>query len=264
LIQDIERVVRQAGHQIVLASTAYKWEEEAAYLRSIAEDRRVDGALIWPAIEVENPQAYHILEAAGIPYVLVARDVEGMVDADMVFIDGYAGMVQATQYLLELGHRTIAYVHALPHLKVDLRLDGCRAALQQRGLELSAVVLGDAFAIDGGYQAGLQVLRRSPRPTAILAQNDAVAIGILKAAHQLQLKVPQELSIIGFDNISVASHMAPPLTTLDGSTFMLAELSLLLLTDRMLQQGPETKQIIKLVPKLIHRGSCAAPSEPRA
>jgi DNA-binding LacI/PurR family transcriptional regulator len=258
LAHDVERAVRQAGHQVVLVATGYQWQEESAYLQSIAQDRRIDGVLIWPIIEAGHLLAYHILDAAGIPYVLVAHDMEGIADSDMVFIDGYAGMYKAANYLLDLGHRCLAYVHALPRLYVDFRLDGCRAALRQRGLELD-VVMGEALATDGGYQAGLELLSRADRPTAVLTENDAVAIGVLKAAHQLQLKIPAELSIIGFDNISVSAHLTPPLTTLDGSTYMLAKLSLLLLTERMLNRGPETKQIIKLAPTLIHRGSCAAP-----
>jgi LacI family transcriptional regulator len=258
LTQGIERLVRQMGHQVVLTATGYQWEEEAAYLRSIAHDRRVDGVLIWPVIETNSPPSYRVLEAANIPYVLIARDME-TVEADMVFADGYAGMSRATEYLIGLGHRSIAYIHALPQLKVDLRLNGYEATMRQHGLEVGPVIIGNAFATDGGYEAALEVLQQTPRPTAVLAQNDATAIGILKAARQLHLRVPEELSVIGFDNISISQHLAPPLTTLDGSTFMLAKLSLLLLMDRISGEAPQTKQVIKLVPKLVCRGSCASP-----
>jgi DNA-binding LacI/PurR family transcriptional regulator len=219
----------------------------------------VDGVLIWPDIETGSPPAYRVLEAANIPHVLVARDME-TVEADMVFVDGYVGMSRATEYLISLGHQSIAYIHALPELKVDLRVNGYEATMRQHGLEVGPIILGNAFATEGGYKAAMEALGQTPRPTAILAQNDATAIGVLKAARQLQVRVPEELSIIGFDNISISQHLAPPLTTLDGSTFMLAKLSLLLLMDRISGEAPETKQVIKLMPKLVCRGSCAPPS----
>jgi DNA-binding LacI/PurR family transcriptional regulator len=137
--------------------------------------------------------------ANDIPYQHVATD-----DAE--------GSAHAARYLLDLGHRSIAYAGLAPIRPSLLRFLGVRAALEERGLTPAAAI-ESPLTLEGGQRAGRKLAAMSPRPTAVIAYDDMVAVGIIRAVHAAGLRVPEDISIVGFDDVSVAAFVEPPLTT---------------------------------------------------
>ena len=133
------------------------------------------------------------------PYQHVATD-----DAD--------GTAHAVRYLMDLGHRSIAFTGLAPIRPSLMRFLGLRTALEERGLEPAAVV-ECPLTLEGGQRAGRRLADMRPRPTAIVAYDDMVAVGVIRAVHAAGLRVPEDISIVGFDDVEVAAFVEPPLTT---------------------------------------------------
>lgn len=127
--------------------------------------------------------------------------------------DDAAGTEAATRHLLALGHRRIAFAGLRPVRPALLRLLGVRAALEEAGLSPPLVIRVPA-SLEGGQRAGREIVEATPRPTAVVAFDDMVAVGIIRAAHAARLRVPEDLSIVGFDDVAVAAFVEPPLTTI--------------------------------------------------
>jgi LacI family transcriptional regulator len=141
-----------------------------------------------------------------------------------VCTDDAAGTEQATRHLLALGHQRIAFAGLRPVRPALLRLLGVRAALAEARLAPALVVQTPA-SLEGGQQAGREIVEARPRPTAVVAFDDMVAVGIMRAAHAAHLRVPEDLSIVGFDDVAVAAFVEPPLTTIAQDTAALGRLA---------------------------------------
>jgi DNA-binding LacI/PurR family transcriptional regulator len=148
---------------------------------------------------VAAAQASVLALANDIPYQHVATD-----DA--------AATADATRYLLDIGHRSVAYAGLAPMRPSLLRFLGFRVALEERGLAPAAAI-ECPLTLEGGQRAGRAIAAMSPRPTAVLAYDDMVAVGIIRAVHAAGLRVPEDISVVGFDDVSVAAFVEPPLTT---------------------------------------------------
>lgn len=169
------------------------------------------------------------------------------------------GARQATLHLRRLGHRRIAFISggAAPYLARE-RLAGFRQGLTQSGAGTPDVVQGD-FTRDSGYRAARRLLRRKHPPTAIFAANDLMAIGALEAARQLQVSVPGQLSLVGFDDISSAGHLQPALTTVARPYEAMGALAVQQMVDTMrAPAGERFAQQIDLPTRLVVRESTAA------
>jgi DNA-binding LacI/PurR family transcriptional regulator len=129
-----------------------------------------------------------------------------------VYTDDVDGAEQATRHLLALGHRRIAFAGLRPVRPAVLRLLGFRSALADAGHGPS-LILESAASLEGGMEAGRQLLEAHPRPTAVVAFDDMVGVGIIRAAHARGLRVPDDLSVVGFDDVAIAAFVEPPLTT---------------------------------------------------
>jgi LacI family transcriptional regulator len=133
------------------------------------------------------------------PYQHVATD-----DAD--------GTAHAVRYLMDLGHRSIAFAGLAPIRPSLLRFLGMRTALEERGLQ-PAEAVECPLTLEGGQRAGRRIAAMSPRPTAIVTYDDMVAVGVIRAVHAAGLRVPEDISVVGFDDVEVAAFVEPPLTT---------------------------------------------------
>ena len=129
-----------------------------------------------------------------------------------VATDEVEGSAHATRYLLDLGHRSIAYAGLSPIRPSLLRFLGVRTALEERGLTPAAAV-ECPLTLDGGQRAGRRLAAMAPRPSAVVAYDDMVAVGVIRALHAAGLRVPEDVSVVGFDDVSVAAFVEPPLTT---------------------------------------------------
>jgi DNA-binding LacI/PurR family transcriptional regulator len=129
-----------------------------------------------------------------------------------VYTDDVDGAAQATRLLLSLGHRRIAFAGLRPIRPALLRLLGFRGALADAGCSPS-LVLESPASLEGGMDAGRRLLETHPRPTAVVAFDDVIGVGIIRAAHARGVRVPDELSVVGFDDVAMAAFVEPPLTT---------------------------------------------------
>lgn len=209
LARSIEDRGHELGYSIVMCSTDYRPEKESKYI-SLLKQKSVDGFIL--ASGFQNDAVIRDLLNLKIPIAVLARDVS-TVSVDTVTVDDFIGGYNATQHLLDLGHQQIGAIQL--NLEVGReRTRGYRHALQENGLEYDEkYVLFGPSSVEGGKQMGLKMLQAAERPTAIFAGNDLVAIGIIQAARELGLSIPDDVSVVGYDNTILAAISNPPLTT---------------------------------------------------
>jgi LacI family transcriptional regulator len=186
-------------------------DEAQAYERLVRE-RRVDGLML-TRTRISDMRVAYLLEQ-GFPFVSFGRtQVPGAFAC--VDVDGEQAVFDATKYLIELGHRDIAVILPPADLMFTLyRRTGFCRAMEGHGLVVDSSWMESGNLTErGGYAAATRLLARPPRPTAVIAGNDLIAIGAMRAAREHELVVGRDLSVIGFDDIPVAEHANPPLTT---------------------------------------------------
>ncbi|MEO1028911.1 MAG: LacI family DNA-binding transcriptional regulator [Pseudomonadota bacterium] len=178
-----------------------------------AAQTRVDGVILVPPLS-DNPAIVAALEERQTPYVLVAPTKKTAATLS-VDTDNFAAARQLVSHLVSLGHKKIAIIKGHPsHSATPLRYEGYRAALTEAGLNLDADLEKQGyFTTVCGREMGKELLELANRPTAIFASNDDMAAGAARAAADLGLRVPEDVSIVGFDDSLIASISAPPLTT---------------------------------------------------
>lgn len=229
----IEPRAAEDGFAVLIAS-GYGDPVRAGQTLEVLLGNRVDGIILTTSAGVPEPR---LTQEVGMPTVVVGHDppvgdleLEGARSAPIAtlveagrrhrqaarlphvgFDDVNAGEL-ATRHLIELGHRRIAFLAGPPTLATLLRIAGVRKVLEESGLVLSSVSAG-GDTVEQGHAAGLELLRRERDFTAIIAFNDLLAAGVIRAARTLGIDVPGELSVVGFDDIALASLVEPALTT---------------------------------------------------
>lgn len=211
IVRGVEEVTRQEGYQLVLAITALQPERERQSLQALAE-RRMDGLLLLLTYPGRVRAELEALRLRGSAIVTLGGSLPNI---DSVSHSYAAGAMALMAHLLQLGHRRIGFIHgtARPALGAD-RLLAYRRALHASGLSLNrSLIVRCGSSLAEGTSAALALLAHVPPPTAIVGVNDLMAIGALQAAAQKGLRVPGDLSVAGFDDIEMAAHTVPPLTT---------------------------------------------------
>ncbi|MDH2430736.1 LacI family DNA-binding transcriptional regulator [Sphaerisporangium sp. TRM90804] len=227
--------------------------------RSISEaverhlDQRVAGIVVIAPVVSANQALDHL--PTGVP--LVAIDGDPSRDGALVTVDQQAGAAEATRHLLEAGHPTVWHVSGpADWFDSEGRVEGWRRALRQAGAEIPPVLPGDWTAASG-YRAG-QMLSRMPEATAVFAANDHLALGILHAMHERGRRVPEDVSIVGFDDVPEAAYFIPPLTTVRPDFGAVARASLSVLLGQI-ESGLPSRERHTVAPKLVVRRSVAPP-----
>ncbi|NYE21598.1 LacI family DNA-binding transcriptional regulator [Microbacterium immunditiarum] len=230
LVQGLQEEAILEGYCVVTASTG---RDEQRTLQTLAALRghQLDGLIMSPQ---ESPAVDEYLRHAaheGLPVVRVGAAREPM-EADLVASDTYSGGRSAMSHLHDLGHRRIAYVGA--HRQAESRRQAYLDAVESIGLPVeSALVCEGEPNREGGVLAGARLLEMADPPTAVFAANDLIALGVLHAAYRRQLRVPDDLSVVGFDDSEVARHSVPPLTTVAQPKQELGRYAARLLLDRV-------------------------------
>ena len=220
----------------------------------------VDGVVVI-GLYADHPEVEQI-RAAGVPLVMV--DSSALSDQPAVVVDDEGGARVAAEHLLQLGHRQLLVVgveppapsHELePAGVMGRRLRGYLAALAAGGvaIEPSSVMVGPA-SIEGGIACMRRAWEDGLRPTGVLVMSDAMAIGVMRAARELGLRVPEDISVVGFDDIDVAQHTNPPLTTVHQPIRLKGESAVRLLLSVVERRDPRPEQL-RLETRLIVRGS---------
>jgi len=233
-------------------------------LRSVAEARAVDGVLLRTANDI-RPEYLDILDAAGLPCVVIKRDLPGR-PLNCVVSDDLLGSRMATAHLLDRGHRRIGLVGANPRLSITRdRLRGYREALAEAGAAYDAdlVRLEPSFDEQAGRRAVRELLERDDRPTAIFVASDRMAMGGYGAVSELGLRIPDDVALVGYDDIGPSAMLQPPLTTVRTSYHDFGRLATQLLLD-LIEGRLEAPQRVVMEPELIVRSSTgAAPADVR-
>ncbi len=219
LARGIEDACYRSGYSVLLCNSDDLPERQQTYLRALNQ-KRVDGLIV--ASASADAQWVSALRSVPFPVVVVDREIAGLA-ADLVQLDGVRGGQLAAEHLVALGHRRIGCISGPPRLAISRERRGAfEVALGSAGLSLPDrwVDRGD-FRILGGYNAARRLLANAAgvlrpsaeRPSALFACNDLMAIGALRAAAELHLPVPGELSVIGFDDIELSRYVYPSLST---------------------------------------------------
>lgn len=211
MVRGIDDVLFREGRSLFVCSTEGREDKQIQYMHALI-DRQVDG-LILISQHTHGDDIEAILDN-GPPFVLIHRRRRGHKE-DYVGIDNDAGMRLAMNHLVELGHRRIAFIRGpTTSTSVEERFGAYRTVIAEARLaaEANLVFQGD-YTIEGGMQAGKFLLEQVPRPTAILAANDFSALGVIEAAMRLGFRVPEDVSVIGYDDIFIARMPQVQLTT---------------------------------------------------
>ncbi|GGD84848.1 LacI family transcriptional regulator [Tsuneonella deserti] len=172
-----------------------------------------DGVILTPP-HSENAQICQLLESHGIPFVRIGAAGDG--PGFSVTMDDAGSAREATEHLIGLGHRRIGFIAGLPEYSLSAwRVDGWRAAMADAGLPCEDLLVQGDFGYQSGIEATNRLLALHPRPTAIIASNDQMALAALEAARNMKLDVPGSLSLVSFDNTPVVRFIQPPLTAVD-------------------------------------------------
>ncbi len=251
----IEDASFELGYNVILCNSDGDLEKEMDYLGLLIE-KRVDGLVFVSA--GSNQATIEMLSTQEVPVVIVDRDISELA-MDSVLTDNRRGGYQATHYLLTLGHRRIACITGPSQLTPSAeRVTGYRNALEEAGVAVDdLLILAGDFQSQSGHEAMRSLLTLSSPPTAVFVCNDLMAIGALCAAHEAGLRVPQQLSIVGFDDIALASFTTPRLTTVAQPKYEMGLLAAEMLAERIKHKDLSPRRRFLDV-ELIIRDSCAA------
>ena len=250
-----EREARRRGHGVLIGSIDRDGTDAERYLRMLLE-RRVDGILT-AAPQMERNTRIGELLRGPVPAVSIHRVPGGGVP--LVGSDHVETALLAARHLLGLGHRSIATVTGSEGRQVtSMRLEGYRRALDEANVEFdSSLVESGDWEAEGAYGATLRLLDRSPGITAVYAQNDLMALGAMSALYGRGLSVPDDVAVIGCDDIPMAAHAIPPLTTVHVPFYETGEAAVRLLLDIIAGRTDRPSRVLLPV-HLVRRGSCGA------
>jgi len=256
LARGVEDTASDAGYTVFFCNTDELTEEEERYTQVLLQ-KQVDGFLLVPAHSSLN--SIEKIQKHNIPLVIIDRWLPG-VAVDSVRCDSVEGSYQLTRLLLSLGHRNIALISGPKDVSTSIdRVSGYRNALEEAGLPFDpANVQYGEFVQSSGYALTKRVLAMDPRPTAIFGANNFIAIGVLKALNDAGIKVPGEISVVGFDDLPELLVVSPFLTVASQPAYEMGCRATRLLIERLGKKGAGEKQQVILPTQVIVRGSTGA------
>lgn len=257
IIRGIEAELAPAQYDLLLYTTHRRKTKESVYVATLARGL-ADGLLI---VLPRDPAAYlETLRMSNFPYVLI--DHRGISDEiSAVTAANWQGGYTATEYLIKLGHRRIGHITgAMDQGCARDRLEGYKAALADHGIPFDPALVqeGDFFQ-PAGYAGARALLHLPDPPTAIFAANDVMAFGVMEAIRECNLRIPEDVSVIGFDDIPEASRVHPPLTTIQQPLEEMGRLATRMLLELLRDPGIGSRRV-ELPTKLIVRQSCQPPA----
>ena len=258
IVLAIEEATYQMGYDLLLAHTANSAErEEACIQRFLA--RRVDGVFIAPVYRnAPETRAYKELLARHIPTVILGPSAPFCDPFVCIETDDQAASAAATSHLIKLGHKRIAFLTGTPGAPwAQQRFDGYRAALREVGFDTDdKLVFPAGRSLEDGARAAAQMITEAPAITAVLAVNDLVALGFARTCLERGLRIPTDLSLVGFGNIPLCEHFQVPLTTLRQPKHRLGTAAVAAMQQLLHHARPEVRP---LGAELIVRASTAPP-----
>lgn len=251
LAEHIQKLLFEHGYNLIICNTSYDSEIEVRALETLIM-KQIDAIIAIPASD--SSEKLCEIAARGIPVVLADRQVKGL-RTDSVMVDNARGAFDAVAYLLKQGHRCIGYIDRMTAQSHSRdQKEGYLAALRAHGAKMdeSLIAQSHGFSYDAGYDAAVRLLRQNPAMTAIFAYYDVAALGAMRAVADNGLRVPQDISIMGYDGMPFSKYTCPRLTTMLFPVEALAQNVCDLVMQR-LQQEDETQEVagITITPRLI-------------
>ncbi len=258
IAKGVEDAGFDAGYTVILCNSNSMVERERAYL-DVLQSKRVDGIILFSTVtDIEQVQT---VIKRGISTTIFYRDADGL-DVDTFVLDNLSAGYQATKHLIELGHRSIACIKPLSATNPSAqRVNGYIQALEEHNLPwYEALIPQGNNLVSGGEQATQMLLQGDHQFSAIFACNDAMAIGAMRALRDVGYRVPDDVSVVGFDDIILASYTNPPLTTIASPKYEAGCLAVEHLLDRIGGKYDGGPRKFLLETKLVARNSTALKS----
>ncbi|MDZ5471215.1 LacI family DNA-binding transcriptional regulator [Bacillus sp. 31A1R] len=253
ILSGVNEYLSNSGYDLVLFSTTSTKQREKTYTE-LCRERRVDG-VIMQGIKTDDPYLIEVVDS-DIPCVLIDIPIESDT-VGYVTTDNISGAKKAVQHLLELGHKKIAMVNGHEFAFVSKRrLEGFMEAHHEMNVPVNpSWIVSGAFDEDEAERQALKLLTDFPEITAVFCASDLMALGVIKAAKKLKIDIPTQLSIVGYDDILLASYVSPALTTVAQDIYQMGYKSAELLVQML--QGDAVSHIITLENELKMRESTA-------
>jgi DNA-binding LacI/PurR family transcriptional regulator len=257
IIKGVRQVAREHRLAVVVSELDHHHIPGRGWIEDVLSRRPIGVIAVFSGLTDDQRDQ---LAAREVPVVLLDPSGDPGQQVPSVGAGNWSGGLSATRHLLNLGHRRIGIVTGPDFaLSSRARLDGYRAALDTAGVPVDPGLIGRGdFMIEGGLAQARRLLRRPDRPTAIFACNDGQAIGAYHAAHELGLRIPDDLSVIGFDDLPPIHWLIPPLTTIRQPLAQMAAAATTMLMT-LAQGEPLSQRRVELGTDLVVRGSTAPP-----
>jgi LacI family transcriptional regulator len=253
VVKGVEKAARQRHYSIILTDSDETYEKEEESIQ-IMLNEQVDGLLISP---VQTKKETIIgLKESGFPFVLLGRHFDDL-ETDYVVTDDVQGGFLATEHLIKQRHSRIALINGPLHVSsAKERFQGYKKALGRYGIELeSSLISSGAITTEDGYKVAKSLLKQENPPTAVFAYSDFVAFGVMTAIRENGLRIPEDISIVGYDDVEFSSSLEVPLTTVRISKMELGRKAVKVLNERINNGAAEKTRGVKLVVELMIRRS---------
>jgi DNA-binding LacI/PurR family transcriptional regulator len=260
IVQTFENLAVENNYEILITSTVNDPKRMQSSVRRMIE-RRVDGVAIL-TFGMEEALLEHLrYRKVPLVFIDVGPDVRGVAN---IRINYQSGIRQAVQHLAALRHTRIAFVAGPPHLKSAMaRREAFKTSMLEIGLSPDLIVVGD-HRLEGGMRALIELNRLDVQPTAVLCSNDMTAIGVMRQAYEENIRVPEGLSVVGFDDIRLAEFTTPPLTTVQMSQKELANIAFRALLNEIEAPSHERHEYDLTTSLVLRRSTALAPVEQSA
>jgi LacI family transcriptional regulator len=250
----VEDAANKQGYHIIIGNTDESPHKQEEYLTFLMK-KQVDGFLVVPV----SSRSLDVLQKRRVPFVVIDRHIPDE-QFDSVRGDSANGAYALTRHLLTLGHRRIAIISGQEYLSTASdRVAGFLKALQDAGVSDAPQVYWGEFNQETGYDYARQALKSKPRPTAIFASNNFIAIGAVRALHEAGMRIPEDMSVVAFDDLPPAITIDPFFTVAAQPAYEMGQQAAELLLARLAGSGPDGFQEIVLPVEIIVRKSSGKP-----
>ena len=258
IVKGAEDVANNRDYSIIICNTEDRSEKQVEYLQRIRE-QKISGLIITPIAHAsESVEHYKQLQRDDIHFVFINRFIPE-IKTDYVISDNVMGGYLATIHLIELGHQRIAYISDPKYIVAEQRLEGYKKAMAEKGISFdeSLVRFAGLREKGPGYKYMKEFMKSNNRPTALFAFNDRIAKEACEAILELELRVPDDISVIGYDDSLIAITLPVPLTTVAYPSYETGRLAAEILLDKIEGKQHGIQQHV-LKPRLVVRASCGA------
>jgi LacI family transcriptional regulator, galactose operon repressor len=257
LTRGAEDAAYEAGYELVLCNSDLNPSKESRYVHSLLE-KRVEGTVMNSVAGLSLVEQEE-LSRSGVPVVLLNRPSSSarIRSFSTVLADNYAGGLLAGRYLIDLGHCVIGHLTgSIQHGNLRERTKGFRKALEETKAQITSIIIHGQHNSEGGYRMMKKLLLERSGLTAVFTANDAMAFGAMRAIFESGLRVPEDISVIGFDNVEFAGIFRPLLTTIHQPTYEMGRAAVEILLRQAEHPDASTPEHRLMEVKLVERESC--------